>query len=345
MKKNKKNHIIFNALTIFIIAGIMIFCIIRFLHLYEGGYTNAAQIEGYISPINVRVSGYIDKIYFDEHQQVKKGDTLLLLRTHELEIQLDNAKSNLLKSKASISVRKASFKTMQNQIALSISSIEQAKARLDFDLSNYQRYKNLLEDKAVTQQQFEQVKTQYLTQKSVYEQVINQKASAELSADENEKSIQVDYAQLKTAEAAVDMAELNLSYAVITAPYDGIMGRRSINEGQLVQSGQQVASLVQSNKKWITANFLENEMKDISLGDKVDITIDALGGKLYKGTVSAISGATGAKYAAIPLDNSVGNFVKVQSRIPVKIEFTNENQQKDLDKLIAGMNVVVKRTR
>ncbi|WP_286592703.1 HlyD family secretion protein [Sphingobacterium sp. N143] len=298
-----------------------------------------------MSPINVRVSGYIDKIYFEEHQQVKKGDTLLMLQTHELQIQLDNAKSNLLKAKAAISVRKASFKTMENQVALSISSIEQAKARLDFDLSNYRRYKNLLEDKAVTKQQFEQVKTEYLTQKSVYKQMIDQKVSAELSAYENEKSIQVDYAQLEAAEAAVDMAKLNLSYAVITAPYNGVMGRRSINEGQVVQSGQQVASMVQSNKKWITANFLENQMKDISLGDKVDITIDALGGKLYKGTVSAISGATGAKYAAIPLDNSVGNFVKVQSRIPVRIEFTNENQQKDLDKLIAGMNVVVKRSK
>ncbi|MDM1296860.1 HlyD family secretion protein [Sphingobacterium sp. N143] len=293
----------------------------------------------------MRVSGYIDKIYFEEHQQVKKGDTLLMLQTHELQIQLDNAKSNLLKAKAAISVRKASFKTMENQVALSISSIEQAKARLDFDLSNYRRYKNLLEDKAVTKQQFEQVKTEYLTQKSVYKQMIDQKVSAELSAYENEKSIQVDYAQLEAAEAAVDMAKLNLSYAVITAPYNGVMGRRSINEGQVVQSGQQVASMVQSNKKWITANFLENQMKDISLGDKVDITIDALGGKLYKGTVSAISGATGAKYAAIPLDNSVGNFVKVQSRIPVRIEFTNENQQKDLDKLIAGMNVVVKRSK
>ena len=139
----------------------------------------------------------------------------------------------------------------------------------------------------------------------------------------------------------LDMARINLSYTVITAPYDGIMGRRLIIEGQLVQPGQQLGTIVLNGQKWVTANFLESQMPGVRIGEKITITVDALGGKQLVGKVTAISAATGAKYSNVPVDNSTGNFVKVQQRIPVRIEFTAASKKEDLDQLRAGMNVNV----
>ena len=119
------------------------------------------------------------------------------------------------------------------------------------------------------------------------------------------------------------------------------MGRRLINEGQLVQPGQQLGTIVLNGQKWITANFLESQMPGVKVGEKITVTVDALGGKKFVGMVTAISAATGSKYSNVPVDNSTGNFVKVQQRIPVRIEFTPENKKVDLDQLRAGMNVNV----
>ncbi|MGZ5210054.1 MAG: HlyD family secretion protein, partial [Kaistella sp.] len=99
--------------------------------------------------------------------------------------------------------------------------------------------------------------------------------------------------------------------------------------------------IVLNGQKWVTANFLESQMPGVKIGEKINITVDALGGKSLVGEVTAISAATGAKYSNVPVDNSTGNFVKVQQRIPVRIEFTSANKKEDLDQLRAGMNVNV----
>ena len=148
-------------------------------------------------------------------------------------------------------------------------------------------------------------------------------------------------AEIKRAENALAMAKLNLSYTVITAPHDGIMGRRTINIGQLLNPSQQVATIVDSKNIWVTANYREKQMENVKIGGLAKIKVDALGGKVFEGKITAISGATGAKYSAVPLDNSTGNFVKVQQRLPVRIEFTKENKPEDLEQLRAGMNLEV----
>src|SRR5690606_24701755 len=105
--------------------------------------------------------------------------------------------------------------------------------------------------------------------------------------------------------------------------------------------GQQLGTIVLDGQKWITANFLESQMSKVKLGKKMNITVDALNGQQFTGVVTAISAATGAKYSNIPVDNSSGNFVKVQQRIPVRIEFDSDTKLEDLQQLRAGMNVSV----
>jgi membrane fusion protein (multidrug efflux system) len=216
-----------------------------------------------------------------------------------------------------------------------------AKARLWNAEQNLNRYKNLLASEAVTRQQFDQVKTEYDATRAAYETLISQKNTASLATGETRSRLGVNDAEIKRTAAMLDMARINLSYTVITAPYDGIMGRRMINEGQLVQPGQQLGTIVLKGQKWVTANFLESQMPGVKIGEKISLTVDALGGKQLVGEVTAISAATGSKYSNVPVDNSTGNFVKVQQRIPVRIEFTPDNKKEDLDMLRAGMNVNV----
>ena len=133
--------------------------------------------------------------------------------------------------------------------------------------------------------------------------------------------------------------ELNLSYTVITAPCDGYTSRKEIQEGQLVQPGQTMLDIISTEELWIAANFKETQLQHIDIGSKVNINIDAFPNKKFYGVVTSISTATGSSLSLIPQDNSAGNFVKVRQRIPIRIEFTDENDSADLEKLGVGMNV------
>lgn len=126
---------------------------------------------------------------------------------------------------------------------------------------------------------------------------------------------------------------------MITAPCDGITGRKNIQAGQLVQPGQTLLDVVDENDKWIMANYKETQTLHIVPDCVVDILVDALPDITFKGIVRSVSQATGASFSLLPQDNSAGNFVKVEQRIPVKIEFTEDNDPRELSRLRAGMNV------
>ena len=129
-----------------------------------------------------------------------------------------------------------------------------------------------------------------------------------------------------------------MSYTVITAPFDGKMGRRNLQTGQLVQTGQTLTYIVDTSAgKWIIANYKETQLGHINIGNDVDIEIDAYPDVKFQGVVESFSAATGSRFSVLPPDNSTGNFVKTAQRVPVKIRFRN-NQ--NLDKVFAGMNAV-----
>ncbi|ROI13665.1 HlyD family secretion protein [Epilithonimonas hominis] len=353
-KPNKRAKIINYLVLILVLVGL--FWVVKaYFNIGNDRYTNASQVESFINPINTRVSAYIKEIRFIEHQYVKKGDTLMILDDREIQTQLGQAEAAYMSALASKNAVSNSVKTASNNVNTATSnaqsakaSIEATKARLWNAEQNYKRYKNLLKDEAVTRQQFDQIKSDYEAQKaqleaqiSQYQAVVNAKTTSELSVNEVQSRLGMNDAEIKRTENALEMAKLNLSYTVITAPHDGIMGRRTVNIGQLLNPSQQVATIVDINNLWITANYREKQMENVTIGGLAKIKVDALGGKEFEGKITAISGATGARYSAVPVDNSTGNFVKVQQRIPVRIEFTENNKPEDLKLLRAGMNVEV----
>ena len=167
---------------------------------------------------------------------------------------------------------------------------------------------------------------------------MRQKEAASSQYDEtNKKKVNVEAGTLR-AEAALDLANLNLSYTVVTAPYSGYMGRRTIEPGQYVSAGQTLSYIVRQSGKWVTANYRETQIANIYIGQPVRIKVDGVPGRVFKGHVTAISEATGSKYSLVPTDNSAGNFVKVQQRIPVRIDF-DDVDEKNMSMLRAGLMV------
>lgn len=302
---------------------------------------NDAQIEQYITPVNLRASGYIAKVCFKEHQEVHKGDTLLILDDREYRIRLMEAEAALKDAKAGANVNSATEQTTQTSASVYSASIDEIEVRLAKLSKDIERYRNLVANKAATPIQLEQLEVEYDATKKKLEAARKQQEAAYKGVNEvTTRRGNVD-AAIQRAEAAVEMARLNLSYCVVVAPCDGKLGRRTIEEGQMVNAGTTITYIIPDNQKWVIANYKETQIENLHVGQKVRMTVDALNNEVFEGTVTAISGATGAKYSLVPTDNSAGNFVKIQQRVPVRIDFTNLSKE-DNDRLAAGMMVVVK---
>lgn len=306
---------------------------------YDNGHerTDDAQVEQYISPVNVKVAGYIREIRFTEHQHVSRGDTLLVIDDREYAIALQQAEASLMDARSGRKVAGNSLSTATASATVLDASIEEAELRAEKLERDYLRYSKLLEKKASTPVIVEQYKAELDMARARVSALRRQREAARSSVGEVSQRQENAEAAIKRAEAAVSMARLNLSYTVVTAPADGCVGRRTIEEGQLVSPGQTITTLIPDTRKWIVANFKETQMARIRTGQGVKITVDAMPGKTYHGTVTAISSATGSKYSMVPTDNSAGNFVKIQQRIPVRIDFGRSMTADDNRRLAAGM--------
>jgi len=341
--KRRKRIVLFNWISALVVLAAIAWGITVFFHLNNSAYTDDAQVDAYINPINVRIPGYIKEIRFREHQSVHKGDTLVLIEDEEYKLRVAEASAALADAQAAKNVSLSGVDIASNGINVSNANLEELKARLENMETNYHRYERLLAADVVTQYQFDEVKTELDAMRARYEALKAQHTNSQLNTDETRKKISVSDANVLRAQAALDLARLNLSYTVIRAPYDGVLGRKIIEEGQYVQAGQSLGAIVRGDEKWVTANYTERQLKSIALGKEVEMTVDALPGKHFYGIISAISEATGSKYSAVPVDNSTGNFVKVQQRIPVRIDFNQKNKKEEVALLRAGMNVVVKK--
>lgn len=325
---------------IFILAGVITIIMLFVDNSIEK--TDDAQIEQYISPVNVKVPGYIKEIRFTEHQYVHKGDTLMIIDDREYVIALQQAEAALIDARSGKKVVGNTVNTASTSAAVFESTIEEAELRVEKLQRDYDRYSRLLERKATTPVVVEQYRTELDMAKARVGALRRQREAARSTVSEvNQRRENAD-ATIMRAEAAVDMARLNLSYTVITAPADGFLGRRSIEVGQLVNPGQTITTLMPDGSKWIVANFKETQMAHIRIGEKAEIRIDAIPGMVFNGKISAISSATGSKYSMIPTDNSAGNFVKIQQRIPVRIDFTDSISTELNRRMAAGMMCEIK---
>ena len=341
LKKQKVRQTIVSLIGIALILWGVVKVVLLFIDYSSNETSNDAQVEQYISPVNLRASGYIKKICFQEHQSVKKGDTLLILDDREYRIRVMEAEAALKDAMAGANVINATLNTTETSATVYDASIAEIEVRLQKLAKDRQRYQNLVERNAATPIQLEQIETEYKATKKKLDAVLKQKKAALSGVNEVETRKGNTEAAIERAQAALAMAKLNLSYCVVTAPCDGKLGRRALEEGQMVNAGQTVTNILPDTQKWVIANYKETQVENLHVGQTVRITVDAVSDKEFTGKITAISGATGSKYSLVPTDNSAGNFVKIQQRVPVRIDFTNLSKA-DNERLAAGMMVVVK---
>lgn len=339
--KKNKNRGIMNKLTAGIALVVVVIGIIYFVKylIYTTYYedTNDAQVETFINPVSARAGGFIKSVLFEEHQPVQQGDTLVVLDNREYIQKVKEAESMLEDTRAQQQILDAAIRSVQTSTLVNRDHINAAKARLWQQEQDVKRFSNLLKEEAVTLADFEQVQTKFEVSKSDYNAALNGLKTGDSKVNELQAKYNSLFAARKRAEALLDLAKLNLSYTVITSPYSGFTGRKTILEGQQVQAGQPLVSIVNSNDKWVIANFKETQVHGMYIGQPVHIEADAMPGKIFSGKIEAIAASTGSKFSLLPADNSTGNFVKIIQRVPVKIIFTGS----DAAVLKAGMNVKV----
>lgn len=338
MKQKKLLRTIYNICVLVILLLGVWLVISHFVHFGQGEYTDNATVQQHITPVNARVGGFIKEIRFNEYQPVHRGDTLVIIEDSEFKLALAQAEANLQRELAGGDATTSGMATTRQNISVTDAGIEEARVRLEEAQREEKRYAQLLKEDAVTRQQYDHMHTAWLAAKARYEQA--QRSRGTLASTETEQGhrLSQNKAAIEVARAQVQLARLNLSYTAIIATADGVVGKKNIHVGQLVQPGQAMVDIVDNSELWVVANYRETQLSGIKVGAKVKVVADAVPGVTFEGTVERISDATGAAFSMIPQDNATGNFVKVEQRIPVRISLGSD--RKKLADLRAGMNVV-----
>lgn len=340
--KKKTKKLIYNIVACILLLGAISWVCEKFIHLGNVEFTENAQVKQLIVPVNSRVQGYIKEVRFEEYAKVTKGDTLVIIEDAEYRYMVAQAEANLANAETGKDAMHNVISTTNTNLTVTDASIEEARIHLENAERNHKRFNALYEQNAVTRQQYDDMNTAYLAAKARYEMLNRQKESVQSVSREQNTRLGQNEAGIKLAEAALELARLNLSYTVILAPCNGYMGRKEIQQGQLIQPGQTLADIVDSNDKWIVANYKETQTANIAPGCEVEIEVDAVPDHTFKGIVRSVSHATGASFSLMPQDNSSGNFVKIEQRIPVRIDFADNNDKQAMERVAAGMNVECK---
>ncbi|MEC5144022.1 HlyD family secretion protein [Chitinophaga sp. 212800010-3] len=323
-----------------IVLVLLVWGVRSLLVIYKAELTNDAQVQEYINPVISRAGGFITDIRFEENQEVHKGDTLLLIDNREYKIQEEQTAAALNHSSAQVVVLESNIQTLKKTAQVNNSQIAVAKAKLEKQQLDYDRYQRLFETGSATKQQLEHIKSAYDIANSEYQAALDAYQASLAKVGEAATQRGVINAESRRLSALLDRHRLDASYTVILAPYNGRMGRRTIETGQMINAGETLAYIVNSETdKWVVANYKETQVRNMKVGDTADIEADAYPGTRFKGCIISLSPATGSSFSLLPPDNTTGNYVKIVQRIPVRIRLTDAKAI--TAPLKAGMNVNV----
>ena len=292
------------GLLIVVLAGAIGFGAHWYQEVRHRERTDDAFIEASLALISARVGGTVIEVSVDENQQVHEGDVLVRLDPTDYEVSLARARANLEEARNRLAAARADAEAAEAEKRAAGIEHERAKGEA-------KRVQGL-KDRGATSDQLVENANAARDAAEARIRALEQRVLAERAVLGNE-------APLRQAEAALKEAELALSYTVITAPNDGVVGRKSVHVGENVAPGKPLLALARDEASWIVANFKETQIGRMKVGDAVQVEIDAFPGHACEGHVESLSPATGAKYALIPPDNATGNFTKVVQRVPVRI--------------------------
>jgi membrane fusion protein (multidrug efflux system) len=289
----------------------------RYMAPYET--TDDAFITSYVTFVSPRVSGPVVKLLATDNQRVKAGDVLLEIDPRDYQTLVDQAASDL--AAATSHVRQAEALVAVDQAKAdeqnaAIASAQAIASRAEADRARYES----VESQAVSRSQQDLAKAQAGSAAAEVEVARNKARAAIAQVELDRADIETARAQVQQAQTRLQQAQLQLSYTTITAPRDGRVTRRTVEQGAYVQTGQALLALVPDDL-WVVANFKETQLERMRPGQKALLLVDAYPHHPFLGKVESLQAGSGALFSLLPPENAVGNYVKVVQRVPVKIVF------------------------
>jgi membrane fusion protein, multidrug efflux system len=299
--------------------------------------TNDAYVQADSTIVASRVSGYVSAVLIRDDQPVKTGQVLARIDDRDLRAALDQTRADVQASQADVGTLQAQLAEQSTLIVKTRASVAASQAALDLAGLNRVRYRKMAGIGFGSEQQSQEADAQA------------RERSADLAREQaglatERREVEVLLAKLAGAQARRDRSQaveqraaLDLSYATITAPIDGVVASRTVRLGQYVQAGTQLTALVPLQDVYVTANFKETQLTGVRAGELVRVRVDTFPGNDLRGCVASLAPASGLEFSLLPPDNATGNFTKIVQRIPVKIRI--ESPPSLLGRLRPGMSV------
>ncbi|WP_095047661.1 HlyD family secretion protein [Pseudomonas sp. Irchel s3h9] len=333
----KRRLLIFLLLVLLVAGGF-------FAHwFFKGRFyesTDNAYVQGEITRISSQLSARIDEVLVQDNQHVEKGQLLVRLEPNDFRLAIDRANAALASREAERLQAQSKLTQQASLIASSDAQVATTQATLGRSQMDLSRAETLRKPGYVSE---ERVTTLSADAHIARSQVAKAQADAQGQRQQvnalNAEIKRLD-AQIANARADLAQAELNLTRSEIHAPISGLVGQRAARNGQVVQAGAYLLSIVPDEDIWVQANFKETQIGRMQPGQKAELTFDAYGDTPIEARVDSLFAASGAQFSLLPPDNATGNFTKVVQRIPVKLTFKADNPLHG--KIRPGMSVTAK---
>ena len=358
-----------SPIAIVLLAAALVITLTRNWNAWEGGRveqaTDDAYVRGDLTPLSTKVPGIVRTVKVTDYQRVRAGDLLVELEDEDYRAQVAQASAAIEAAKAAIENNRRQRELQDTKIQKASAGVDLAKAQIaaaeaginavqaDVTRTRAERTRQeaLLATQATTKQRVEaavadeeRFSAQLASRQADLEQAKTSLRSNEIAVEAERRTKTVLESQelqfvadLHAKEAGLKVAQVNLGYAQIHAPADGIVGERQVRAGQLLSPGAQILTFV-ADTRWVQANYRETQLTHMKVRDSAEIRVDVYPGRVWKGHVLEIAPASGSQFALLPPDNATGNFTKVVQRVPVKIAFDDTAQAAELR---PGLSVVV----
>ncbi|MDX8490456.1 HlyD family secretion protein [Mesorhizobium sp. VK22B] len=284
--------------------------------------TDNAYLRGDITSIAPKLAGYVVEVGVDDNAGVSKGAVLFRIDDSDYKAKVEQAKANVAARQAEIANIEATRKLQDALIAQAEAQKQSAAADLQFARANLDRYVALQKNGTASDQKLQDTQNAHDKARASLDGAEANLLAQRLKLDVLDAQLSGAQAALSQAQAALDLAVLDLANTVVKAPVDGIVGNRQVRVGRYMTPGTAALDIVPVNGVWIVANFKETQLRQVTVGQRVRVTVDQYPDLKIDGIVDSFAPGSGAAFSLLPPDNATGNFIRIVQRVPVKIRMT-----------------------
>ena len=336
-RPTRKKRILAIAIGVGLIAGVIYgghwWTVGRFIE-----DTDDAYVGGDVTVIGPKVPGYIDNVAVTDNQFVHAGDLLVKIDDRDYRAALAKADGAVAAQQALLANLDANEKLQDAVIRQAQAGVAAADAETQRSRDDETRYRDLSSRAAVSIESAQRADATYKTARAASDKASAGLVAAQRQIDVIQSQKQQARAALEQARAEQDIARINEGYTELRAPVDGVVGNRRARAGAYAAVGSQLLSVVPAHGLWVDANFKEDQLARMHVGQPVDVRADVMPGRVFHGHLASLAPATGAQFSVLPPENATGNFTKVVQRVPVRVVL--DHADGDLGVLRPGLSVV-----